>query len=303
MRAELPETVVLPYAPWPDDEGAEVEFRLVYQGRLPAQSNSESRLKDKHAIRRVFHKQLKALWDTHPFITRYREPHEPVGRIMNMPFQGIVVTSMYTGGPTGYLRTIAERIGKQFARCGYYFVPLIGGAFGAGTETVCALDILFLRRDPPGRGLVVTGGDIDNRLKVLFDAMRIPENCDEVRGYPPAEGEAPFFCLLQNDNLITEVKVTTDQLLTPITSEENINDVHLIISVKSMAVGSEFADIGLSDEELDKLRQHDELVQEQYRELARRRKEGKDDERTLRAMLGESIDGDPPKEGGGGDDK
>ncbi len=39
-----------------------VEFRLIYDGRLPSQTKSNSRVTDKHAIRKIFHKQLANLW-------------------------------------------------------------------------------------------------------------------------------------------------------------------------------------------------------------------------------------------------
>lgn len=254
-----------------------MEFRLTYKGRLPAQSSSESRLKEKHAIRRVFHKQLRQLWHTHPFTSRYTELFSGFKPYI-MNYQGTRQTVLIPLEGLPILRTVAERIGYKYRRCGYRFVPLIGEAFGAGTETVCALDILFLRRDPPGRGLIVSGGDIDNRLKVLFDAMRMPENCDEVRGVTPADDENPFFCLLQDDNLITDVKVTTDQLLTPLESDENVNDVQLIIHVKSMAVGREFADLGLTAEERDALRKQIDSRERQIKEHAEyRERSGEND--------------------------
>jgi hypothetical protein len=68
----------------------------------------------------------------------------------------------------------------QFARNGYNFVPLV-------TERLlllCRLDVLFLRPDPPGS--LIKSGDIDNRLKTLFDALRMPENASELgRCEPP----------------------------------------------------------------------------------------------------------------------
>jgi hypothetical protein len=57
--------------------------------------------------------------------------------------------------------------------------------------------------------------NIDNRLKVLFDALRMPENTGELPHTPPQSGEDPFFCLLQDDKYINEVTVTTDRLLLP----------------------------------------------------------------------------------------
>ena len=78
----------------------------------------------------------------------------------------------------------------RYARCGYRFMPLISDWFFTGIP--CSLDILFLRRDGPG-SLVKHGGDIDNRLKVLFDALRMPDTCDEVCGDSPGPDEDPFY--------------------------------------------------------------------------------------------------------------
>ena len=52
---------------------------------------------------------------------------------------------------------------------GNRFVPLVSKAGGF----TCSLDILFLRRDDP-EGPIESGGDIDNRLKVLLDGLRMP---------------------------------------------------------------------------------------------------------------------------------
>ena len=92
----------------------------------------------------------------------------------------------------------------------------------------CGLNILFLRRDSPGK--VISGGDIDNRLKTLFDALSIP-NRSQIVGTPESN-ESPFFCLLEDDSLITEVRVETDRLLTPLSANKNENDVVLVIGVE-----------------------------------------------------------------------
>lgn len=102
-----------------------------------------------------------------------------------------------------------------------------------GLQEACSLDILFLRRDQPG-ALVTHGGDIDNRMKVLLDALRMPDGCHEVCGNTPTADEEPFFCLLTDDRLITEIRIVTDRLLTPLETHEYIHDVHLIIHVKTV---------------------------------------------------------------------
>ena len=72
---------------------------------------------------------------------------------------------------------MASGIADHFAQFGFRWSPLIDERYGLA----CALDILFLRRDEPGN-VIKSGGDIDNRLKVLFDALRTPANQSEIAG-------------------------------------------------------------------------------------------------------------------------
>jgi hypothetical protein len=97
-----------------------------------------------------------------------------------------------------------------------------------------------LRPEAPG-SVITQGSDIDNRLKTLFDSLRMPKNLNELpSGISPSDIDNPFFCLLEDDNLITKVSVTTDRLLR-IDSQQN--DVLLVIHVvikrlKDMIVSS-----------------------------------------------------------------
>jgi hypothetical protein len=99
---------------------------------------------------------------------------------------------------------------------------------------VCDLDILFLRRENPG-SLISGGGDLDNRLKVLFDALRIPQDDNEVRGIEPGPQDGLLFCLTEDDKLITGFRCTTDRLLEPANSEAEENHVRLVINVEVKA--------------------------------------------------------------------
>src|SRR6266849_8592217 len=77
----------------------------------------------------------------------------------------------------------------------YGFLPLITRKH----HMVCELDILFLRREQPGA--LVHDGDLDNRLKVLFDGLRMPLHNDELEGL---RDEPDLFCCLRaDDSLIT----------------------------------------------------------------------------------------------------
>ena len=191
-----------------------MEFRLVYQGKLPAASNSSTRRKEKHDIRRVLHAQLKSLWSTHRYLREYLKPT-----------------------PQGF-PSPADRHADKYDRCGYRFLPLIGEGFGGSADTVCSIDILFLRRDEPGGLVQDGGGDIDNRIKTLFDAFRMPQDCDELRGFSVQPDENPFYCLMKDDSLIAEVKVTTDRLLTPLLDGEHVNDVQLVVRVKTIMLAA-----------------------------------------------------------------
>lgn len=190
-----------------------MEFRLIYTGALPAASTKNKRRDEKHEIRKVLHKQLVELWHQHPFLRAYTG-----GRVPKRIPDGKLVPMMYY---------MAER----FPRRDFLFLPLLRLL----PRVVCSLDILFLRRDKAGS--VISSGDIDNRIKVLFDALRLP-TVDEVKGFSPEQHEVPFLCLLEDDSLITELKVTTDRLLTPPTGRGNhiSRDVHLVIHVKTEVV-------------------------------------------------------------------
>jgi hypothetical protein len=89
------------------------------------------------------------------------------------------------------------------------------------------LDVLMLRPQTPG-GLFAGGGDIDNRLKTLFDAMSVPQQDQVPVGWTPSAEQDPLYCLLDDDKWISRVSVRTDRLLAP----KDRNHVRLTIHVK-----------------------------------------------------------------------
>ena len=154
---DLPYVQHYKYDAWPElGEGErEMYFRLIYKGKLPAVSKSAkgTRVEDKHRIRKTLHPQLRELWKS--------------DRILRS-----VMEAKKNGRP------LFELLADDYAKCGYRFLPLVGSP---ASDEACSLDILFLRRDQPG-ALVKHGGDIDNRIKVLLDALRMPDECHEVCG-------------------------------------------------------------------------------------------------------------------------
>lgn len=198
-----------------------MDFRLGYNGELlkaQGQGKGKRRPWEKHQIRLHFHQQLKNLWATHPLLNFYNQPSHFEG---TRGFAGhAVVHSAH--------RTTVGSLAQQYE--GY--VPLVNEEHGM----YCDLDVLFLRAEPIG-GLLnhnSGGGDIDNRMKVLFDAFCIPQR-GQLQPKPddPAD-PSPLFVLLSDDSLITSVKITTDRLLTTETDDPAEACVIVHVHVKSI---------------------------------------------------------------------
>lgn len=188
-----------------------MELRLTYEGKLFGASRGSTRADHKHDIRRALHPQLRRFWQTHPVLKHARSQPMMLGAY----------------GVNDYLTTpfLWESLAEKYERVGYNFVPLVKEE----SMLICSLSILFLRADMPGA--IVNSGDIDNRLKTLFDALRMPTNKDEVP-HGPGDDEKPFFVLLEDDKLITHLSVETDTILEQVSENWDDNDVRLIISVK-----------------------------------------------------------------------
>ena len=51
-------------------------------------------------------------------------------------------------------------------------------------------------------------------------------------GVTPTGDEAPFFCLLEDDNLVTAVSVRTEQLLEPVGDDASVVDVTIQVRTR-----------------------------------------------------------------------
>jgi len=84
----------------------------------------------------------------------------------------------------------------------FHFAPTVS----AKLHMVADLTITLLRPEPPGQ-VITQGGDIDNRLKTLLDALKVPKQPDDLPPEAtPSKDESPFFCLVEDDNLITSLE-------------------------------------------------------------------------------------------------
>ena len=207
-----------------------VEFRLLYSGELHAASGN-TRVAEKHAIRQELHPQLKRLLATNRGLMEFAAHHSgaPGYSLPTTPEEmELARQPINSFGATEWHREAGLRyFAKKWERFGCGFIPLV-------TESVvvrCAIDILFLRPEEPGR--ILTSGDLDNRIKTLFDALRLPSNLDECGGVAPSGDYDPMYCLLEDDQLISEVRVLTDKLLVlPKTQVVSKHDVFLVMHVK-----------------------------------------------------------------------
>jgi hypothetical protein len=149
-----------------------VRFTLSYDGTLPSRGNAS----DKQQIREALDPQLRELW-THEPLSNYQEEYLRVAEV--------------------------NKISVLLYRGDHVFAPLICKPL----RLLAELDILMLRPELPG-GIVTSGGDIDNRLKTLCDALRVPGVAQEIASSTRLSStKEPHFTLLEDDALITRVSV------------------------------------------------------------------------------------------------
>jgi hypothetical protein len=187
-----------------------VKFRLLYEGELAPRERVS--VGDLHSIRMQLHPQIKALWQYIPL-----------------------------SDCTGWLREKPERPGDYaiWERSNdVLFSPLISRK----NHLMCEFDITLLRQQAPGQ-LLVEGGDIDSRLKTLFDALRKPSTQEaQTAAIAKRADDDPIHCLLQDDALVTRVNVETDRLLR---STEGQFDLVSIIQVTVVLTRVTFGTINL----------------------------------------------------------
>ena len=204
-----------------------MKFELLFDGDLFASGNRNKHVDEKWEIRKAIEPQLVELWNTHPALSGIslssQPPRVPHFSITEHP-------SLLLRRGLEHLETPHEiHIQSRGATARQLRTPIVVGdkkflpLVRKNLSLACKLDITFLRQGKPG-DLILPGGDLDNRMKTLFDALSIPDQQD-LRGNPDHE---PFFCLLEDDSLIIEQHVKTGRLLRASSSP---SAAHLLIEV------------------------------------------------------------------------
>jgi hypothetical protein len=208
--AETVRRSVLPYSKVyldtgdPIEQGGLVEFRLLYEGELLPSGNNKTRAPEKHAIRRSLHPQLRRQWQVNSALRQ-------LAGYLGTRYDPILLETEQEQFDHG----IAS-IGKKWSMFGYEFVPLVTSAEDAS--------------------LLNNRGDIDGQVKTIFDALRLPNSPEQLGGMKPQHDETPFFCLFEDDKMISEVHLNADQLLLlPHQREVKANDAFVVIHVRTNA--------------------------------------------------------------------
>lgn len=190
-----------------------MKFTLTFDGELAASGDK----RDKWEIRRHFHPQLEELWRIHPSLQWLKnqrfvpktggywnvERHHSAPHLLSHP-KG--------ADDIDLLEPVKVR--------NRTFLPLVRERLAL----ICGLKIIFLRKEEPGR--IYQGGDLDNRIKTLCDALATP-NSDQI--IDDTLQTDPIYCLLEDDGLIASLDIETHRLLSKPTASSH--EVHLLIEV------------------------------------------------------------------------
>jgi len=179
-----------------------MKFTLTYEGPLPSSGNPRGRhihTGDPKAIvkwtmRRKFARQLSHFFD------------------LELPLQNV--------GPNR--NAAAAHVRQPVIVSDIPFLPLVRGA---PLDLICELDIKMLVNHEPG-SLVVSPGDLDNRVKTLIDALRVPD-ANALKGANDIPN--PCHCLLADDAIVTKLNIRTERWLNA--ESEDIQQVKLDIGV------------------------------------------------------------------------
>lgn len=196
-----------------------MDFVLRYHGPLASSGGP----KDKHHIRSAIHPQLETLCAQQPQFKEAQSDQLPEGILKGRQVE--------ISRPLKALSFVV-RLG------GFHFVPLIHRPH----QLACSIDVIFFRREKPGA--IVQGGDLDNRLKTLFDALRMPHDESELSGVSPRFTGERVYCLLEDDSLITRGPVASHQLLEPLAHIGAPADVDLLMHVVVQSTYPMWGNIG-----------------------------------------------------------
>jgi hypothetical protein len=138
--------------------------------------------------------------------------------------EGVLNTHPAISCQTSTASRAAYSLLRQPIVCGgYNFLPLVRPEL----STVCGMSIKFLVNHEVC-SLVTQAGDLDNRIKTLLDALRVPKD-NEFNGNVPADDPLP--CLLHNDAMVVDLCVSVERWFSRAAKTEKDAQVHIDVEI------------------------------------------------------------------------
>lgn len=188
---------------------------LEFAGIVPSGQKDNQQTGAKQTIRRDFSIQIAHLWQTDPMLhaaLQHSGGYFADAQLQDKKVANISPWEAFWRVPT----------------CGYLASAIVTRQNGL----LCELDVELWRREAPG-AILHSGGqtpDLDNRLKTLFDALRIPLCDSDVPGNMWGSGQEELDCLLEDDGLISKLTIDTKKWSRPPAANENPDAVKIIVN-------------------------------------------------------------------------
>jgi hypothetical protein len=196
-----------------------MKFRLFYEGPLYSDNGNPGaeKLKTKIDLFCAFDRQLRKLWETNDYLKTGE-----------------------TSGPglDGYVETNLPKFQPENKNVkGRNFCPLAR----KNLHLNCKFSFLVMRQDKTSG--FFQKGDIDNKVKFLIDCLRVPSP-EQFQNGDWNKLPDPCFVVLEDDSMITQINVESDQLLDSGTANESSERSVVIIDVELRPYQLNFGNIG-----------------------------------------------------------
>lgn len=199
-----------------------MDFTLRYSGTIPSHNATKT-----HEIRCVFHEQLDDYWSRDTRLAKVKR--EDIRR------------SQQTSRAVHDVRADGEHLQKHVA-ARYYFHELSGVRFVPLVTTWrylrCDVHVRIYRYEGSKAvrgGVLDLNGDIDSKAKSLLDALRMPRDENDARVVKPHEGL--FFCVLEDDRLVTKLTIETKDKLGKRPDKGKLAEVDAFVDIHIFPVG------------------------------------------------------------------
>jgi hypothetical protein len=210
-----------------------MKFTLIYDDDLP----SSNKPKPEYAalIRNKLHPQLADLWRRDIILRTLAR----TARTIPNPGAGYFVGAEPIWSPSKlpeFDDPIPPLLPGQVDFCAPLVVPDLGSFIPLVRESLylaCDLGITFLRHDHDLR-VLKKGGDLDNRIKTLFDGLKMPCDRSQQGGREPTSD--PLYVLLQDDARIHSFSLRTGTLLGESLENEKRVRINIDVTIKVLRV-------------------------------------------------------------------